>query len=135
MSEELANPQTFEQRMKDRIKESIGELISDEELSNLVGEGIKETFFKERTVKEGYHSEIKPPLMVEILQPILREQVNEAVKLWLVENNEKVAEIVENLMSIGMGEMVIKAINLNFQQSLWSFQNNIKQDLINMGNR
>lgn len=51
MTTEVTTAVSFEQRMKDRIRESIGELISDEELQKMVHRGVEEVFFKPGTKK------------------------------------------------------------------------------------
>ncbi len=43
---EVAKSMSFEEKMKDRIKESIGELITDEELSIMVKRGFRGSLFQ-----------------------------------------------------------------------------------------
>ena len=48
---------SFEGRLKARLKESIGDLVTDQDLSNLVNRSLEEIFFTERkNPKRGYYN-------------------------------------------------------------------------------
>lgn len=127
---EIEKPKNFEEKMKERIKESIGDLISDEELSVLVEKGIQLAFFTPTPQYGNYGSrEDKPPLMTTILQDVLKEKVSEEVKLWMKENNDKVEEAMNKIIQEGLGQAVIKAFQNQFSQQLFQFQNGVMQQL------
>lgn len=75
MNTAVTTPQSFEDRMKDRIKESIGELITDAELSELVKRGIDQAFFTERTENNGWNTTKVPSLMSSIVKDLMKERV------------------------------------------------------------
>ena len=46
LENQLAPAKTFQERIADRIRESIGDLITDEDLAEMVTRGIDDVFFK-----------------------------------------------------------------------------------------
>ena len=52
---DIEKTKSFQERMKDRIKKDIGELMTDDELSAIVERAVNEIFFKPRIVKDGCH--------------------------------------------------------------------------------
>ena len=129
---EIAIPASFEQKMKDRIKESIGELITDEELSALVLKGIDEAFFKPTKIpKPGWGNDIidGPSLMTTILTDLLTEQVKVAADKWIVENQEMLTDMLEGVVQDGIGKAALGALDGYFKQHLFDFQMNIQNQL------
>ena len=65
---DLTTTKSFEERMKDRIREDIGKLMTDDELSKLVRRATNDIFFKGREVKDGYHTIEEEPLYIKLLK-------------------------------------------------------------------
>ena len=133
MTTEVVKAESFEERMKSRIKESIGELITDEELSKLIKRGIEEVFFQEREVKKSRYSyaepEFSPPLIHEIIKDLIGKTVESKISLWIDENNKEVIENINNTISLGLGSALMNAITMKFNTALVDFQINMENSL------
>lgn len=129
---EIVQSKTFEERMKERIRDSIGDLISDEDLGKMVDRSLEEVFFKERANPArnayGYNSSepiMIPPLLHEIVKSVLTEQVTEAVKEYIGNNREQVDATIKTVLEQGMGNALVSALNGLFSSQLASLQVNL----------
>lgn len=133
MTNAIATGNTFEDRMKARIKDSIGDLITDEDLTKLINRGVEEVFFKKTTIKtNSWDTKEGPSLLESIVKELLEDQVKDAVKVYIKDNSETVNKTIEAVVQEGIGKSVIAAMNQNFQSSLYSFQAQIAQQLSNI---
>ena len=123
---------TFEQRMKDRIKDSIGELMSDEDLAKLVHRGVEEAFFTDRVAGQGYNARTSPPLMHEIVGDLMAEQIGALAKEWIKEHEQEVREIAEKTIQDGAGEAFLLALKNMFRQEFVNLQYGINQRIQNL---
>jgi len=129
---EIAIPPSFEQKMKDRIKDSIGELITDDELTALVISGINEAFFKPTKIQtQGWNSTTKegPCLMTSILTDLLNEQVKVAAEQWIVDNQDMLTDMLEGVVKDGVGKAALGALDGYFKNQLLDFQINMQNQL------
>ena len=131
MTSEIVEQKSFQERMRDRIKESIGELMTDEELKTLIVRGIDETFFKEGYKQVGWRSEPTPSLMYSILKELLNERVVIAVQEYIKENNEWFMEEITKAFTENLSSTFVKAIQSMFYNALSNFQSNIEQTIQN----
>lgn len=127
--------QTFQEKLQDRIRESFGDLISDEELKQLIERGIEELLFKERvdTASRGYNTNHNPPLITEMIQKTISKQVEAAVKVWVTENSDVIAAHLRTVLEQGVGTSVMRAFNNMFQNDFYTFTSNLEQRLQNGG--
>jgi predicted house-cleaning noncanonical NTP pyrophosphatase (MazG superfamily) len=136
MNTNVVTNETFEMKMSKRIKDSIGDLISDEELTKLVHRGLEEVFFTPRkNPKKSYyndnHPETIPPLIHEIVKEVLQPMVTEAIKEYVKAHNNEILKVVNDVVTAGVGNAVMTAMNMQFQSQLISFQSSIQNQLIN----
>jgi hypothetical protein len=64
MTEAIQTSQSFDERMMAKIKESIGELVTDDELKKIIEKGMSMAFFEPRRSKsrDSWQESILPPL-------------------------------------------------------------------------
>jgi hypothetical protein len=131
MNMEVATNESFETKMKNRIRDSIGDLLSDEDLDKMVRRGLEEAFFTKRTKKtSGYpYQEETTSLMHEIVTELLQPAVEKSVNNYLVEHQEEVKEIIERVVTLGIGNATLKAMDYNFNGALSMLQGNINNQL------
>lgn len=130
MATEIQKSQSFEDRMKERIKDSIGDLITDEELSRLVTKGVDEVFFKAITVSDGWSStKTTPPLIHTIVKELLESTIRKAVDMWISEHKEEVLKVVDTVIAEGMAKALFRTIDMKFQSDLVNLQCNIQNSL------
>lgn len=129
---DIVTSKTFEERMKERIRDSIGDLISDEDLGKMIDRSLEEVFFKERAnpAYHGYGYSSKepatlPPLLHEIVKMVMTEQVTAAVKEYIADNREQVDSSIKTVLEQGMGNALIGALNGVFAGQLSMLQGNL----------
>ena len=125
----LIIPQTFEEKMKDRIRESIGELITDKELTELVHKSVDQVFFAPTEIGDAYHRKEGPSLLNGLIKELLTPQVREAVDQYIKDHPDEVIKTVKEVLARGMGNALLTAVNFQFQNDLLNFQSNIQNTL------
>ena len=126
----IVQAKTFEERMRDRIRESIGELMSDEDLQKIVQRGIDEVFFKTRYVEDGrYNKREIPPLIHSVVKEVLSDRMKDAVEAWLQTHEADVRDAVAHVVEEGAGTAMIKALNNHMEHSMSLLQGNILNTL------
>ena len=131
MSSDLEKQKTFEERMKSRIRDSIGELMTDEELSRIVIKATEEIFFQPIKLQDGYHTKEIPPFAHTIVKELLTETVRELIKKYFDDNKEGITEVIKEIIKEGLGGAVLSAISSKFDWDLQNFGNNLMQTIQN----
>ena len=132
-SADLATPMTFQERLKERLRDSIGELLSDDDLTALVERGIDEVFFQPRYERRpgAYSTETLPPLIHEVVKDVLSAQMREAVERWLSSHEDEVRQALEDCVKDGAGMALMRAFTSYFQDSMnkmqWDAVNKMQQ--------
>lgn len=116
---------SFEDRLKDRIKADIGQLMTDEDLSKLVHKATHDVFFAPRYKSRGIHSDKIPPLLHELVKDSLKPIVAVEVEKWVKLNKDAVLEACMSALNRGVGECMIQAFSEKFHGDLYNFKNAI----------
>jgi hypothetical protein len=134
---DIVESKTFEQRMKERIRDSIGDLISDEDLTKMVDRSLEEVFFKPRPNPKyaSYYNAGEPatipPLLHELVKEVMEANVQAAVREWIGSNQEEVNATIQQVIQEGIGAAILKALDNMFSYQLSNFQANISQQISN----
>jgi hypothetical protein len=131
----LVPAKSFEEKMKERIKDGIGDLLSDEEVKKLIDKGMDEVFLRPQSIPDprGYGaSTVKPCLLHEIVKTELQPIVTIAVRDYIAEHKEEVQAAITLATSQGMAGAMAQAINNIFSGSMINLQNQIVQVIQNM---
>jgi len=127
---------SFEEKLRDRMKESIGELISDEDLAKLVDSSLQTVFFTPRpnpkysTWGSGANEpSMLPPLLYELMKELLLPSMKEAINAYLKEHPEEVKTALDEVLKLGVGQAMMSAISYQFNGQLSVLQNNIMTQL------
>lgn len=101
---------TFEENILNKVKESIGDFISDDDLKKLVEKGIQEAFFKERIISTGYYgneNKILPSPFVELIQNLLKDKIFEILKEYVNSHSEEVNKAIRETLEQGIYELMM----------------------------
>ena len=128
---------TFQEHMFARIKDSMGDLMTDEELKAITERAVSEAFFKKRTITEGsgYHSKNveKESMFVEMIREETKARMESLVKAkidaWLVENPEAMEKAVDTVIQAGVSKTVLSHLDTMLQQPLWGLRQSLTQIL------
>lgn len=114
----VAEASTFQERMFERIKSQMGELMTAEELKALVEKATHEAFFKTRTVVlEGYprRTEEREAAFVELMREELRSamtsRANALVEQWFKDHPDIFQQSLNAAIEKGFAQVVLGHIN------------------------
>ena len=133
MSNEVTISGNFEDRLKARIKDSFGDLLTDEDLSKIVHRGVEDIFFNSHVVREGYREKTIPPLIHEVLKPLISDLVREEVKKYIQEHSSEVLPLIQDLVQKGMGDAFLNSLTWIFKDSLGNLERDITNRITNQG--
>ena len=124
----LQEQQSFQDRMQEKIRDGIGEWMTDEELAEVVKRGIDEVFFEGKITRNDYgRSTMEPPLIHQVVKEVLGPRMNAAVSTWLSEHDEAVNEAVSEAVRDGIAQALVSAVNSYFEQAM----NQLRYDIEN----
>lgn len=127
---QVVNAQTFQERMVERLKDNIGELMTDEEAKQLVDRAINQIFFQERpSTSSHYNAPKRPPFIHELLADSLQPIVERQIKAWIDEHQEEVLATIQRVVQEGLGTAMVKSLNNIFQNQMFAFESNIRQQI------
>lgn len=106
MTTEIATNKSFQERMFERVRSQMGDLMTDEELKKIVNQAVQKAFFEPQGA--GYGS--KQPLFVELIHNEMRSKVASAVTLWLQDNPELVQKAIQDVINEGILRAVMQAL-------------------------
>lgn len=127
MSGEVVTTKSFQERIFDRIREQIGELMTDEDLSKLVEAAVQKAFFEPRVKTSGWSTSTEPPLIVEIVEKLLRERVKDETANWLVKHQDDVTKIVQEALGRGFTAAVQSYIDSRMAGPMNTFAEQLRQ--------
>lgn len=112
----------FQQRMFEKVRESLGALMTDAELKVVVDQATQKAFFEERKVPRGGYSsgwETLPPLFVELIQKELQPRFEAAIKTWATEHPEIIEKALQDAIGGGITRVLLTHINEKLNGPLW----------------
>jgi len=127
MSNAIEASKTFQERMFERIREQMGDLMTDEDLKRIVDTAMQKAFFEERVTFDNYNrSTTREPVFVELIREHLKEQVTGAVRDWLRANHDEVVKQIDAAIAKGMFNLVRQHMEQAIQQPLWDFAQQLR---------
>lgn len=124
-STEVVNQMSFQERLKERVQNDIGDLMTDEDLSQIVKAVFHDAFFKPRKRTQGYRDIEEPPLIQELIVEQLRVQVQEVLKDYLADPENAVASVIEEKFEENIGAYVVKGLANVFSSALANLSMNV----------
>ncbi len=108
MSTDIAPTKAFEERMFEKIRDQMGDLMTDDDLRKLVGAAMQKAFFEPRVQPgNGYGSPTTlPPLFVALIEKQMTEAVRAAVSQWVADHPEEVAKVLKETIEAGIFNMM-----------------------------
>jgi hypothetical protein len=98
---------SLEDRVVARIKDSLGDLMKDEDYKRLTERAIEQAFFTERKRDPyGYNQQYEPPKLVELVRQAVENQVATQVEAYIAAHPEEVNKAIELALGKGMLELM-----------------------------
>jgi hypothetical protein len=115
MANEVGRVLSLEERINQKIHESIGDLITPEDLKRIVERGIESALFQPRQTPRQYGGyDTKPSIVDEVVTRALETAMRDAVNAWVKDNPEKLEAAVKEAIARGAGESLLRAIDYKF---------------------
>jgi hypothetical protein len=94
--------------MAERVRDSIGDLMTDEELAKLVDKAMHEAFFTPNVKLDRYGHQQGPVQaeFVRMVAELVRGQVAAAVSEWVTTHRDDFAKIIDETIAKGMFGLV-----------------------------
>jgi hypothetical protein len=132
---DLATATTFQERMFERVRESLSELLTEEEAKSLVERAIQESLFK-RTVRVGGfngYDKVQPSRFEELVKEAVEPLIKEAVTTWLVEHSEEVKASIQEVVERGIAGTVVKVFREEMRQPMYEMGGRLQQVINKLG--
>lgn len=122
----VANAMSFQEKVKERIQSSIGDLMTDEDLKKLVDAAMHDAFFKPITSRSQYGGETQqPPFFITLIREELSSKIEKYAKEYIESNAPQFAEIIKEHLDVSFVQAVTRSFNTMFQNDLYQLQNSI----------
>jgi len=127
MSNEIETSKAFQERVFEKIRADIGNLMTEDELKALLDAAMKKAFFDPIKVQSGYHDYEKEPVFVTMVRDLMRDRVRAAVDVWMEENKELVSSKIGEALKAGIAGAVFDHLNFQFSGPLQIFRAELEQ--------
>lgn len=123
-------PKTLQERVGERIREQIGDLLTADDLAKLVDTAMTEAFFTPRRERRPYGEDIlHPPLIVGLVQKLMQEQVQAAATAWLEAHSDEVKALIDDAIGRGFTGIVQRWMDQQMQSHLFAFGQQLQNTL------
>lgn len=107
MSAPIETTKDFQERMFEKIRSQIGDLMTQEDLKKIVEAACKKAFFEPVTINHGYgRTEETPPHFVKLMTSLLEKQVNVAVAQWVQDHPAEIEAVLKGVIEKGIVSIV-----------------------------
>lgn len=121
---------SFQDKIFAKIKESIGDLMTDDDLKRLVEAAMQDAFFKERVTTGSYgHKESKPPVLVELVDKLVRDRVDVAVKEWLEAHSAEILKLLNERLTAGATQFIASSFDYRMASAFQQFNEQLRTAL------
>jgi 16S rRNA G966 N2-methylase RsmD len=126
MANEVAEMQDFQTRIFNKIREQMGELLTEKELKALLETAMEKAFFQERKVERGYNTVIEPPYFIELIKKEMESQVRLQVSEYMKANKELVIKAIDETIAKGFYDLVRQHQDNMMRGELFNFSEKLK---------
>jgi hypothetical protein len=130
VSTEVQMSQDFQARIFSKIRESIGDLMTDDDLRKLVEAAMQKAFFTEVPVPGDYYGrspKVEPPHLVQLVKTLLDERVKAAAQKWLEDHPEEVTKAINDAIGKGIFGILQNYIESKTSTPLWQLAESLRQ--------
>lgn len=124
---DIATTQAFQERMFAKIRDQMGDLMTDDDLRKLVDAAMQKAFFEPRTESNGhYGTKQVPPLFVVLITDLMREEVAKAVTQWVRDHPKDVSASITAAIEKGVAGMVMASFESRVFGPLQTFDSALR---------
>jgi hypothetical protein len=128
MSTEITTSKTFQEKMFERIRDQIGDLMTEEDLKKIVEVAMQKAFFEPVTEIGRYGDKTTTdPIFVKKIRSLMEEQVKLQVSAWIKEHPEEITKTLNECIGKGMSGMMIAHFDSKLSYPLQQFAEGLRQ--------
>jgi hypothetical protein len=127
----VVQAKSLQERVGERIRDQIGDLLTDDDLKKLVEGALREAFFTPYTRKNEWGNvvESKTPLIVEIVRDLLKPQVEAAARAWMIANAADITKHIDDALGKGALAFLTGWLDNRLMNETEEFANRIQRAL------
>lgn len=125
MTEAITTAATFQERMYERVKESLGELLTADEARQLVDRAIQDSLFSPVNKKVDPYSNrtvVVPNPFIELVRQEVKPLVTQAINQWIADNPGEVKGVIEQVLQDGIFKACYESLQRNMQAPMFNLQ-------------
>jgi len=126
---DLTTAKSFQDRISNKLRESIGELMTDEELAKVVNLSVDKMFFERPTVGTDYRPIEGPSWFAQEIKSLLNARMEEAVKAELLSQEAEISDVVRQVVQEGAGVTLMAGMKQFFSTEMCQLEFNISEKL------
>lgn len=123
MSTAVATTKDFQERMFERIRDQMGDLLTEDDLRKIVEAAVQKAFFEER---RGEYGRTVEPVFVEMMRGLMQSRVSAAIEKWLADNPEEVNKVIQDVIAKGFLGMISHSFEARLSWPLQQFAQELK---------
>lgn len=120
---DVTKPQSFEQRMFERMRENVSQLMTDEDLKKLLDSTIEKMFFTPRTVNDGrYNVRTDPPEIFNLVKELLEPQLKKALAEHMELHQKDIKQAIDRTIAGGFTAALSRCIDAQMAPAMHTLQ-------------
>ncbi len=127
---EIATTKDFQERMFERIRDQLGDLMTQEDLQKIVTAAIDKAFFEKQKIRTGSYSsdfkEIDPVFVIQIRE-LMTPMVRAACEVWVNANKETISKAITDQLNAGAYALVQNHINSMLAPGIYAMQQALRE--------
>lgn len=93
----------FQETVKQKLRETIGEMMPTEVLQKLIEETVREVYLSPIIKQESYgNTRVEPSVVIQLIDKSIRAMVEVEVQKWFSENHQAMVQIVSDMIKAGI---------------------------------
>lgn len=124
----ITTTQDFQERLFERIRDQMGDLLTDEDLKRITAAAVEKALFSPpmRTVYGGRQEPDGEARFVTLVRGAVKERAEVAIDAWIKDNGDKIAAAVQESLAKGMTGMILSYIDAKTYGPLMTLQNELR---------
>lgn len=127
MTNEIEPTKDFQTRMFERIRDQIGDLMTEDDLRKIVASALERALFEPVKELDGYRTIQHESRLVQMIERHLKPKVEEAVREWVKGNDEKIHQTIDATLAKGITAIVSQHFESRFAWPLQQLAQTLQQ--------
>lgn len=124
---EIATTKAFQERVFEKIRADIGNLMTDDELKSLLNAAMQKAFFEPTRRTDSYQRTTdEPPVFVTLTRGLMQDRVSSAIEKWINEHPEEVNKIIREVLAGGIAGAIAMHFEMRFAQPLQQLRHELE---------